>query len=167
MNKAIAAARHQSQHGPAFRVGMCKQDVRECYGIASDGTPDAVGEWTNCPTARRHPVKPGQEHTIPRGVPVIFGGGSEGHGHIVIATGYEGRCWSPDGPGGHPGYFQHVEIGAIPVEWPSLHLLGWVEELDGVRVYTPPAPRKPPAKKAPAKKAPAKKATAKRTPAAR
>lgn len=125
---AITEARDEHNAGVTFGVGLCLQRVRLCYHVDSK-YPDAASAWRNA--AHRHPqVDPAQ---IPRGVPVFWTGGSAGHGHIAIATG-DGECWSTDILRG--GHWDKVPIGLIRRRW-GLTLVGWTEDLNGVRVYDP------------------------------
>jgi hypothetical protein len=119
---AIIAARTQSRNGPRFGVGQCLMRVRECYGIGPlYGT--AAAAWAGA--IRKHrTTDPG---AIPRGYPVWWTGGSQGFGHVAIASG-NGMCWSTDIR--RPGYFDVVPISAITDEW-GLTLVGWSDDLDG------------------------------------
>ena len=144
--QAIAAARNQSANGPRIDrwlgvstfTGWCLKAVRTCYGVdAHDFTPtngrDPMAiEAFDAATFKR--VADGR--TIPRGVPVFWRGGSTGAGHIAISTG-DGDCWSTDIR--RPGYFDKVPITEIAQQW-GLKLVGWTEDLNGVHIWTPPAP---------------------------
>ena len=132
--QAIAAAVTQSKYGPAFGIGLCLQRVRMCYGVGPRD-PDASTAWALAKYrhTQTNPV------SIPRGVPVFWTGGSSGHGHIAIATG-DGTCWSTDIR--RTGYFDRVPIAEIHDRW-GLTLVGWTEDINGVRVWSPPAPPKP------------------------
>lgn len=132
--QAIAQAAQQSISGARFGTGLCLQKVRGCYLVAAK-YPDAASAWENA--GIRH--KDRNPLDIPRGVPVFWTGGSAGHGHIAISTG-DGYCWSTDIE--RPGFFDHVRIADIERRW-GLPLVGWTEDLNGVRVWTaPPAPTK-------------------------
>lgn len=132
---AIMHARRQSIDGPPFGVGECLMRVRMCYGIApagdfdGDGDADAMDAWERA-HFRHRDLNP---TAIPRGVPVFWSGGSHGHGHVAIATG-DGKCWSTDIL--RPGMFDLVPISDIHAKW-GLLLLGWTEDLNGVRVPRP------------------------------
>lgn len=132
--EAIAIARHQSENGPEFGVGLCLQRTRICYGIGPVYA-DAAKAWAGA--QHKHPTRTVAE--IPRGVPVWWTGGRNGHGHVAIATG-DGSCWSTDYE--RPGWFDRVPIEAITREW-ALTFQGWTEDLNGVRVYTPPPAPEP------------------------
>jgi hypothetical protein len=132
--KAIDNAREQSQHGPKSGVGICLVMVRTCYGIAAigdvdgDGDADAFDAWVRAKF--KHPeTNPAR---IPAGVPVFWQGGSANHGHGAIATGFNGNCWSTDIK--RKGFFDRVPIKRIHDDW-GLRLLGWAEDLNGVRVH--------------------------------
>lgn len=126
-NKAARQA-SKSPH-PTDAVGYCLRQVRKCYGIDALWD-DAAEAWREA--HRRHPeVDPA---AIPRGVPIFWTGGSGGHGHIAISSGHgNGLCWSTDIR--RAGYFDHVPIEEIGRTW-GLTLVGWTEDLNGVRVWT-------------------------------
>lgn len=130
MSACKTARTRSKSHTPTSAVGMCLREVRECFGVPSDGTPDAATAWLNA-EHKHHETDP---RKIPRNVPVFWTGGSHGHGHIAISTGWLGRCWSTDIE--RPGYFDRVDIALIGGRW-GLTLVGWTEDLDGVRVYKP------------------------------
>jgi hypothetical protein len=126
----IRTARTRSRSNtPTSAPGFCLREVRECYGVAA-GAMDAADAWAEA----EHKHHETDAATFPRGVPIFWTGGSHGHGHIAIATGYDGMCWSTDIR--RPGYFDHVPIEEIADKW-GLVLVGWTEDLNGVRVYTP------------------------------
>lgn len=128
-NSAVKAARLKSKSAhPTDGEGMCLQQVRECFGVAG-GTPDAITAWEQA--KHKHPET--DVTKIPRNVPVFWSGGSHGHGHIAIATG-DARCWSTDIM--RAGYFDRVSLAEIHAKW-GLTLLGWTEDLNGVRVWSP------------------------------
>lgn len=122
---AILAARRQSHDGPRFGIGLCLQRVRMCFDIGP-AAADAIGAWNASPG--KHPET--DPTKIPRGVPVLWSGGSERHGHIAISTG-SGKCWSSDILRG--GYFDYVDIALIHEKW-GLTLLGWIDVLNGTPI---------------------------------
>jgi hypothetical protein len=131
--QAIEAARRQSNRGPSFAAGMCLQRVRLCFGVGS-GALDATKAWE----AADHKHRTTTTRDIPRGVPIFWTGGSGGHGHIAISTG-NGRCISTDIH--RRGFFDEVPITEINRRWgSSLRFQGWTEDINGVRVWSPPAP---------------------------
>jgi hypothetical protein len=144
--QAIAVARDQSENGPRIDrwlgvstyIGWCLKAVRTCYDVdahdftASNGRDPLAHEAYDY-AAHKHPTT--DPHAIPRGVPVFWRGGSSGAGHIAISTG-DGGCWSTDIE--RNGYFDRVPIASIGTKW-GMTLLGWTEDLNGVRVWTAPA----------------------------
>ena len=133
---AIAEARRRSEEGPHRDSGICLILVRECYGIPPggnanmDGDADAFDAWFR--SEHKHPeTNPAR---VPRGVPIFWQGGSANHGHVAIATGFSGNCWSTDIK--RKGYFDRCKITQIHEDW-NLKLLGWTEDLNGVRVHQP------------------------------
>lgn len=135
MSKAIRTARARSKSPtPTSTVGYCLREVRECYGVGPKAG-DATEAWHQARFFHTKPKNMSEAEfiaTIPRGVPVFWTGGSSGHGHIAIATGFGGRCWSTDIR--RPGYFDRVPIQEITDKW-GLKLAGWTEDLNGVRVW--------------------------------
>lgn len=136
---------------PTSEPGMCLREVRECFGVGPRAE-DAAEAWQQA----QHKHQQTDPRKIPRGVPVFWTGGTAGHGHVAIATGFAGNCLSTDIR--RPGYFDKVPIEEIHDKW-GLKLVGWTEDLNGVRVYTPPRFAQP-AKPKPAKKTTAAKKTA-------
>ena len=134
--QAIVNARHQSEAGPRGVTGTCLVMVRTAYGIPAagnanqDGDADAFDAWFRS----QHQHRETDPARIPRGVPVFWEGGSEGHGHVAIATGFNGNCWSTDIK--RDGFFDRCRISQIHADW-GLTLLGWTEDLNGVRVHQP------------------------------
>ena len=127
-NVAIREARRRSRSPvPTSAPGFCKREVRECYRILVSRSGSAAEAWHNARI--RHPeTDPG---SIPRGVPVYWTGGSEGFGHIAITTG-DGGMWSTDII--RSGFFDRTGIRKVSLKW-GLRLVGWSEDLDGVRVW--------------------------------
>lgn len=123
----IQIARERSHsRTPTSEYGMCLREVRECFGVGP-GAADAAEAWANA--KHKHPET--NPAMIPRGVPVFWTGGSHGHGHIAISTG-TGKVWSTDII--RPGYFDKVPLTEIHARW-GLTLVGWTEDLNGVRVH--------------------------------
>ena len=133
-HEAIIKARRQSREGPQRDDGICLVLVRECYGIPAagnfdgDGDADAFDAWQRAEFKHRE-TNPAR---FPRGVPIFWSGGSANHGHIAIATGFNGNCWSTDI--NRDGFFDRCKITRIHNDW-GLTLLGWTEDLNGVRVH--------------------------------
>jgi cell wall-associated NlpC family hydrolase len=129
----VAAARDQSRLGgvpgnpdaPNPGTGWCLMFVRLCYGIPPKYA-DATSAWVGA--QHRHQVSDPQ--AIPRGYPVFWLGGSSGHGHVAVSAG-DGHCWSTDVK--RPGMMDRVPIAFIRDHW-GLQLVGWAEDLNGVKV---------------------------------
>jgi len=138
----LAYLRDQAATGARFDVGLCLQRVRMAYGIAAR-FPDAASAWAGA--AHKHPTT--DLASIPAGVPVFWTGGAHGYGHVAVKAGGDTvDVWSTDLE--RPGHFDRVDGRRIGATW-GLRLVGWTEDLNGVRVYTP-APPKPAPKPAPA-----------------
>lgn len=129
-HRAIAYAKAHAAR--AITAGMCLFHVRTAMGIPSggdfdgDGDADAVDAWKR---ARLKVPMPTSSTRIPRGAPVFWAGGSSGHGHVAIATGYGGRVWSPGVPGNSDAW-RKVHIDTITAGW-GLKLLGYTRDLNG------------------------------------
>lgn len=144
--KAYARALDQSKNGPRIDqwlhvpgpTGWCLKAVRTCYGIDSlDFTPNnghapfAIEAFDHAEHAHHisDPTK------IPAYVPVLWRSKVPGRaGHIAI-SGPRGLCASTDAKRG--GWFDEVPIASIGPMW-NMELVGWVEDLNRVRVYVPP-----------------------------
>lgn len=124
--QAIAAARHQSENGPEFGVGLCLQRCRICFGVDSK-YPDAAAAWAGAQYKHTRGVPP-------RGTLVFWTGGSHGHGHIAISAG-DGCCWSTDIK--RLGRFDKVSIDLIHEQW-GMTYAGFTEDINGVRVIKLP-----------------------------
>lgn len=135
VEQAISNVADQSKHGPAFRVGLCKQKTREAYGVPSDGSNDATEAWGRT----KHRVKT-TGHQAPRGAILWWTGGSQGHGHAAIADG-KGGVWSVDIL--RSGYWDHVPFPQMSHSWPNLRFAGVSLDIDGVQVVPTPGTEKP------------------------
>lgn len=133
MNPAIREARRRSRSlRPTSEPGMCKREVRECLSLSvghviGSRSGDAAEAWRNA-THKHHTEDP---DSIPRGVPVFWLGGSEGHGHVSISTGSGGH-WTTDLL--RSGFFDRTGIRLVARKW-GLRLVGWTEDFDGVTVW--------------------------------
>lgn len=131
MSKSVAipeARRRSRSRVPTSALGFCKREVRECYRIPVSRSADAAGAWENA----RHKHRETDPASIPRGVPVFWLGGSEGHGHVSISTGAAGH-WTTDLI--RPGFFDRTGIARVSRVWTNLRLVGWTEDFDGVPVW--------------------------------
>lgn len=112
----------------------CKEFVRLCFGVPSNGTPDAGTAWDRA----KHKHVTSNPFEIPAWVPVFWEQPSVAD-HVALSIG-GGRCLSNDFT--RTGKIDEVAIDAITKGWGGT-LLGWTEDIDGVRVYEPPAPEPP------------------------
>lgn len=129
MSQAIKEARRRSRSPvPTSAPGFCKREVRECYRVPVSRSADAAGAW-HIAHVKHHETDP---TAIPRGVPVYWLGGSEGHGHVSISTGSAGH-WTTDLI--RSGFFDRTGIARVSRTWSALRLVGWSEDFDGVRVW--------------------------------
>ncbi len=112
-------------------AGWCKRETRTAYNVPSDGSNDATEAWSR--TKRRHSTA-----TVPpRGAIVWWTGGRNGHGHVAISQG-GGFIRSTDLP--ISGRWGTAKLSDPERLW-GLRYVGWSEDIEGVRVFTPP--RKP------------------------
>ncbi len=140
IEKAIDHVAAQSQNGPPFRVGMCKQQTRLAYAVPSDGSGSATEAWRR--TDHRLSVAGDQ---APRGALLWWTGGGLGYGHVAIADG-KGGVWSVDVK--RDGYWDHVPFAQIATWAPSLNWAGVSRDIDSVTVVPVPV-EKPAAPKPP------------------
>jgi hypothetical protein len=129
--QALATARAKVGH--ANDRGMCLREIRGLYGIPG-GISDASAAWSNA--LGKHTGTP------PPGAPVFWTGGSHGHGHIAIMD-HGGYIISTDAP-------NSGRWGRVPLAWPGqrwgVHLQGWAEGWNHVRIPgLPPAAAPAPA----------------------
>lgn len=136
---AISRATYQSAHGPRYGTGQCMMRTRALFGAPAigdydgDGSADAEDGWKFAKF--KHPFD-GDYNAVPRGVPFWWGGGSHDNGHVVVTLG-SGRCMSTDIE--RDGYYDNVPLALIAQRW-GLRPLGWTEDIDGVRAWSPPPP---------------------------
>lgn len=121
----------------AYSVGMCMKWTRTMLGqpavgdVDGDGDADAVDGWKSC--KHKHPG----DRNPPAGVPVFWGGGRNGYGHVGISLGNR-TFRGTDAP--NPGL-----VGNVGLRWPEQHwgltYLGWAEDLNGVLIVDENAPK--------------------------
>ena len=121
----------QGEHEHASRdwSGWCLVFVRSCFGVSALYS-SATQAWQQA--KYRHPTT--DAASIPRGVPVFWTGGSHGFGHIALSRG-DGTCWTTDFV--RAGQVDVARIDAIGPGW-GLTLVGWTEDVNGVKVYEQP-----------------------------
>ena len=100
-----------------------------------DGAADAEDMWK----AAKHKHPETNPARIPRGVPIFWRGGRADHGHAAVSAG-QGLMWSTDIK--RAGDVDLAPIDDVRRLW-GMELLGWTEDLNGVRVYTPPTKEEP------------------------
>ena len=105
---------------------MCLAFVRTTFRLpGNEGS--AISAWHAAKHKHKHDTHP------PAGVPVFWSGGSSGAGHVAVSLG-NGWIISTDQP--YSGHVSKVKLSKIADDW-GLHYLGWTEDLEGVRIYTP------------------------------
>lgn len=117
-------ARGYSEHATYWGVGYCLKFSRNCAG-APAAAHDAITAWREAD--HRH----SSGGTPPRGAMVFWSGGSAGHGHIAVSDG-GGYVWSTDIL--RPGKVDRVSLAYLGAKWGNLHLLGWAEDVNGIRI---------------------------------
>lgn len=132
----FAYARQESQAPSRDWTGWCAVFTRTAFGAPAigdfdgDGAADAEDVWK----AAKHKHPTSNPADIPRGVPVFWSGGSADNGHAAVSAG-NGLMWSTDIK--RAGQVDLVPIDDVRRKW-GMKLLGWSEDINGVRVYTPP-----------------------------
>lgn len=111
-NDAVNRALRQERCTP----GQCLAYVRTWLGINSE-QPDAISCWVNA--WGRHPGEIG-----PRGAPMFYAGGTNGHGHVTLSMGRAER--TTDRP---IGYVDTIPHSYIPQVW-GMTYLGWAEGIN-------------------------------------
>ena len=133
-SQAIAWAKTQTSNPSRSWHNLCLMFVRSCFGVAAR-EPNAKRAWETA--KHRHATT--NAAAIPAGVPVFWRTGTV-NWHIALSVG-GGRCYSTDIGG--KGKVGLIGIAELSRRWGAT-LLGWSEDLNGVRVYTAPAePAKP------------------------
>lgn len=144
--QALTLIRALAREGTNIGEGDCLKNAHEIYGIPSNNTRSAALAWA---AARfRHPMRV----TPRRGAFVFWTGGQtivagRPAGHVAI---YAGRAkfdprhplrkrphyvWSPGAPGaGRGARWVRLRLRDIAAGWPGHQLVGWTEDIDGVRV---------------------------------
>lgn len=123
LKKAILA-----KVGTSCRPSFCLQETRKIANIAGK-YPSAISAWNNA--AKRHI---GARPPAGAVVPVFFATASP-YDHVAWAVG-DGRVVTINGS----RWSIYSSIEAMCKAWRCTYL-GWTEDLNGVRVYTPPPPK--------------------------
>lgn len=137
----FAYARKEHESRSRDWTGWCAVFTRTAFGAPAigdhdgDGAADAEDVWK----AAKHKHPETNPARIPRGVPVFWSGGAGDHGHAAVSAG-NALMWSTDVK--RTGYVDLVPIDDVRRKW-GLTLLGWTEDINGVRVYTPPTKEEP------------------------
>ena len=128
-SEAIEWATRQVSNPTRSWYRLCLMFVRMAFGLPG-GTPNAGLAWDWA--KHKHPTT--DPLVIPAGVPVFW----ETPGvadHVALSLG-NGKCLSNDFK--RHGMIDVVSIDAITRGW-NCRLLGWTEDLNGVRVWKAPA----------------------------
>lgn len=131
----------QAEHAHPSRNwhNCCGIFVRTAFGRPSigdydgDGSADAEDMWKRA----EHKHYETDPAAIPRGVPVWWSGGSADNWHIAFSRGMgTATVWGTDLV--RDGQVDVYPIAAVTRTW-GMPLVGWAEDLNGARVWTPPA----------------------------
>lgn len=126
--QAIAWGRRQITDPSRDFTALCLMFVRMCYGVAAR-YPSARVAWEEA----QHKHLTTDAGSIPAGALVFWRVGE--FWHVALSIG-AGRCLSTDVR--RRGRVDVVRIDAIGVQW-GAELLGWTEDVNGVRVFNPDA----------------------------
>ncbi|MFF5793969.1 LysM peptidoglycan-binding domain-containing protein [Paeniglutamicibacter sp. NPDC012692] len=107
-------------------AGLCLVFVRTCFGIGAK-YPTAAKSWANA----QYKHETNRLAGIPAGVPIHFEVRGEPAGHVALYLGGGKMRTNVTAKG---------TVETVPVPLPGHKLLGWTEDLNGVRVYTAPKP---------------------------
>lgn len=105
--------------------GQCLKWVRLCFGVGAKYST-ALKAWQNA--AHKH-----TDPNPPANVPVFFAPSRNGYGHVAYSLGNRRVRTTNSGT----GTIYNTTIDNIVKSWGQAYL-GWTEDLNGVRVYTPP-----------------------------
>jgi hypothetical protein len=125
---AIAWGKSQVTEPTQSWYRLCLSFVRQSFGLPG-GIPDAGTAWD----IAKYKHRTSKAADIPRGVPVFWELPSVAD-HVALSLG-KGLCLSNDVAG--RGKISVVRIDDITRNWGGT-LLGWSEDLNGFRIYTPP-----------------------------
>lgn len=137
-SEAVAWGNRQINNPVEDFYQECLRFARFCFGDVPSATwnrPNSAKE-AYLDTLHRH----GPTVPAPVGVPGWYSGGD--FGHVVLLIG-DGTCLSNDIR--RKGKIDRVPVNEITRRW-GFKYLGWTEDINGVRVYTPPKPADPPAR---------------------
>lgn len=114
-------------------AGLCLVFVRTCYGIAAK-YPSAATAWE----AAEHKHRQSTAAGIPEGVPVFFSTPATKYGHVALHLG--GGQFRTNYSAKGTVVTSKLGAGALA----GMTMLGWTEDVNGVRVYKAgtPAPAK-------------------------
>ncbi len=112
-------------------TGRCLEFTRRCHNVDPKWST-AAEDWNHVAPADRHSTG-----TPPPGVPVHWSGGTKGYGHVAESAG-GGYCWTTDLI--RTGMVDKAPLSLVHSRW-GLAYSGWAATIDGVRIYTAPAPK--------------------------
>jgi peptidoglycan hydrolase-like protein with peptidoglycan-binding domain len=129
MAKTFSQALAKSKNITSGYGGYCLQFVRICFGVGPKYA-SAISAWNNA----KYKHRTSTTRNIPVGAPIFFSGSRYGHVAIYMGNGYMRTTSASTGRIHTHKVSSWVAIG--------YRLLGWTEDLNGVRVYTPAKKKK-------------------------
>jgi hypothetical protein len=136
---AVETAREFDRLNRSVFPRLCLKFVRTCWGVPMK-FPTAIAAWHGAQF--KHPWT-GDTEDIPYGAPVFFMNprDSDSAGHVVITAGHDrkGRRNFKSNDIIASGHIDTVHIDAFTERW-GLEVLGWTEDLNGVKLRLPKSP---------------------------
>jgi len=130
---AVTYAKGQADSQVWWRVGLCLKFTRTCFNVAAMQNASPAGGYALLAWQRAKYKHGVGAKRPPAGVPVFFDQLGR-YGHVAVSAG-NGNCYTTDYP--EPNRIALVPIVAIERGW-GCRYLGWSEDINGVRVWSPP-----------------------------
>jgi hypothetical protein len=133
---AEAGAWFRAQVGKAEFHLMCKAFVRTGLNVTPSTSGTAIECWREA--QHKHPTQ--DPESIPAFVPVFMDtSASAEHVLFTVGRGAAGHRLAVTTDGGPGHTIALVRLADLAHSWGPI--IGWTEDLDGQRIWTPPAPR--------------------------
>lgn len=131
--EAVSYARRQADSNAWWRVGLCLKFTRTCFNVAAMQNATPAGGYALLAWQRAKYKHGVGSKRPPAGVPVFFDGVGR-YGHVAVSAG-GGYVYTTDYP--LLNRVRKVPITAIELAW-GCYMIGWTEDINGVRVWRPP-----------------------------
>lgn len=128
---ALTWARYQADNDVYWQKGYCLRFTRLCFNVAAK-YPSAKEAWRNA----KHRHAAGTKRP-PRAVPVYFLAPGLPYGHVAFSAGL-GYVYTTDYP--RVSRVALVAISELERAW-NCQMVGWAEDINDVRIWTPPPPK--------------------------